>query len=92
MADLWALCWRWKVGALMAIRRERLTEPLVQGNVPEEQAGQEGSIMEEFEKLRAAQAERAERWIRQMRAFAIGVIGSNCASLAAAVGIILAFN
>ena len=76
----------------MAIRRERLTEPLVRGDAPEEQAGREGSIMEEFEKLRAEQAEEAARLSRQMRACAIAVVVSNFASLAAAVGIILAFN
>ena len=76
----------------MVIRRERLTEPLVRGDAPEEQAEREGSIMEEFDKFRAEQAEGAARWIRQMRAFAIAVVVSNCASLAAAVGIILAFN
>ena len=76
----------------MAIRRQRLTEPLVRGNVPEEQAEREGSIIDEFDKFRAEEAERAARWIRQMRAFAIAVVVSNFASLAAAVGIILAFN
>ena len=80
------------MGVAMAIRRERLTEPLVRGNVPEEQAEREGSIMEEFDKLRAEQAEGAARLSRQMRACAIAVVVSNCASLAAAVGIILAFN
>ena len=75
----------------MAIRRERLTGPLVRGNAPEE-AGREGSIIEEIDKFRAEQAEGAARLSRQMRAFAIAVVVSNFASLAAAVGIILAFN
>ena len=76
----------------MAIRRERLTGPLVRGNAPEEQAEREGSIIEEFDKFRAEQAAGAERLSRQIRACAIAVVVSNFASLAAAVGIILAFN